>query len=640
MPEDSFKYRVELDTQGLAAQLAGVRDVVAGGLSQAARGFMGAADVAVGATNRLTSDLMMGQQMVASAMPAQLSPMLPPMGVARTTLANVPGMPQSFTQEMMAATGLTRAPVGVFPSQFQAIARERLAERAQMGVAGTIQGAVSIGAGQLGGMAGGALAGALTGAAAGSVVPVIGTIAGAIAGGLLGDAAMAPLMDNVQARMMERARIHQIFGFNKFKDDERSTLADFMRTQFTKSILSPDDFNAVLPAAARGGFFRGVGRNDVQGFQNRFTAAQQSLTEDMFALQLNGPEGMMQAGELRRGFRRMGVGDPDRVSRHFRQARVLAQDMMELGEFVDPMEIVQQQLSVGHAAFQFGISPQAGMNVFARQASMVNGMIADRRLTEDDLAMLGGTSGEAAQRLTMSLIGSQRQPIFRAMAMAFGQADAVTGKAGVNQAALEAVGAGRMSFSAMSERLSQQIGTGMGGTSKILTLMANQGKIQGEMLQNQGAMLNGLTDDILRQANMEVNEGTRQFVMQRVFGIGEAESRALMRGLPMEEADAERLEKDGMQLDREVKGAISTAQTGLARDFDRTLRELKDTLGKPLSDMSHAISRELVPSNDRVVEELRSLNERVSQMPRMSTFDSSRVPVMTGLPEQRMTVAR
>src|SRR3990172_6097449 len=129
MPEDTFRYKVELDSQGLAAHLASVRDIVNQGLVQAGRGVLGGAEAVGMATSRLSSDLLMGQQLIASAVPAQFMAM-GPIGIAGTTLANVPGMPQTMGQEIMAAVGITRPPVGVFPSQFAALARPRLGERA------------------------------------------------------------------------------------------------------------------------------------------------------------------------------------------------------------------------------------------------------------------------------------------------------------------------------------------------------------------------------------------------------------------------------------------------------------------------------------------------------------------------------
>lgn len=617
MPDDTLRYQVELDTQGLSAQLASVRDVVAGGLQGAAQGLMAAGDVAAGAVNRISSDLMAGQQLLSSSVMAQSA--IPTFGAASTNLANVPGMPQSFMSEVMSSIGLTRGPLGVFPSQFQAMGRERLQERVQMAATGVATGAAAMGTSMIGGAIGQALI----------PIPVLGAVVGQVAGGIIGDHLMAPVVDNVQEHMMGRARIQQIFGFNKFDSDQRTNLSNFMSQQFAKSIFSPDEFNAVLPSAVKAGFFRGVGRGDVSGFKGAFTAAEQAIQSDMFSLQLTGPEGIEIAGELRRGFRRMGVGDPNRVGRMFSRARVLAQDMMELGEFVDPTEIIHQQQQMGSAALQMGASPQRAMELFSNQASMVNRMVATKQMTDEDLALLGGTPGEAAQRLTMGLMSTQRQPIFRAMAMAFGQVDAASGRAGISQAGLEAMSAGRMNFGALSERLTQQFGTGQNGTTKALTLLANQQKLGSDMMVDQGQMMRSMTDDILRQANLEVTDGTRQFIMQRVFGQGEAESRALAHGLPMEKADRERLEKDTQRFDKEVKGALQTANTGVARDVQLFVRELKDTLGEPLNKMSVSISERIAPSLNKAVEHLESLDRRVggTMGPELST---GRVPVMTG----------
>jgi len=611
--QDVFRYRVELDTQGLASQLASVRDVVSQGLGQAGRVVAGGGEIAGAAANRLSSDLIAGQQALSGAFSAQMA--MPSMGVASTTLAGVPGMPQTFGQEISAVMGLSRAPAGVFPSQFQAVAMQRLNERAQNAATSAIGGTASLAAGMVGAAVGQALI----------PIPVVGGIIGGIAGSMLADTALAPVISNVQERMADRARIQQVFGWNTFNDEQRSTMSNFMRQQSVRSIFSPEEFNNVLPAAVKAGFFRGVQRGDVAGFQQRFAQAEQAITETMFTMQLTGPEGVQAAGELFRGFRRVGVGDPARAQRMMRESRVLAQQMMELGEFVDPSEIAQRQLEMGQVGAQMGVSPQAMMNTFSAQAATVNRLVGTGQLSTEDIALLGGSPAEAAQRLTTTLAATQRQPVFRAMALAFGQADPTTGRAMMNERALEQMGSGRLSFGAMAERLSQQLGTGAGGTTKMLTLLANQGKLQGDMMQQQGQMLRGLTDDILRQANMEVTDGTRQFIMQRVFGVGEAESRALVAGAPIEQAERKRLEETGQQFDKEVKGAVATAQTGLAREFTVFTREIKEALGKPLDDISRSISNAVAPPLQASQEHLANIDRRLA-----GTTMQSRSPISVG----------
>lgn len=598
MPEDSFRYRVELDTQGLAGQLASVRDIVARGLGEAGRGVVGGAQMAGGAATQLSNDLFTGQQMIAAALPAQIS-MLPPGGVASTTLANVPGMPQGFTGELSAAWGITRAPLGVFTEQYGNIARQRLAERIQMG-AGTLTGTLATAGG-----------GALLGAGVGSLImPGPGTAMGAMIGSFVGPMALGPFTEAMEARMADRARLQQIFGWNNFRDDERTAMASFMRQRFVTSLFDQEGFNQVLPGAFRAGLFRGVGRGDVGAFQRRFGEAQQFFEEAQFTLGVSGPEGIIATAELTRGLRRLGVRDPrdgpagGRASALFRQANVLATQMREIGEYVDPTEVIQQQLAAGQTALQFGVSPQRAMEMFASNAAMTNRLIQNNLISDDDLALLGGTPGEAAQRLTSTVMATQRHPVFRAMALAFASADPTRGRAEINQAALESIGAGRMTFSAMTERMSQQLGTGTGGTTRLMTLLANQQKLQGDMVTNQGQMLRGLTDDLLRQAGLEVTDGTRMFMMQRVFGVGEAESRALIAGLPGAEADRKRLSEEAVKLDSDVKQAIQTQHTGMVRSVTEGWREVKDFLGGKLDVIGKYISDKMVPpleaSRDRL----------------------------------------
>jgi hypothetical protein len=605
--EETFKYRVELDTQGLSGQLASVRDFISNGLGQAAQGVVGGVQMAGGAINRLSSDLMQGQQFIASALPAQMMSAVPSMGIGSTPLANVPGMPQSFMQEIAAANGWSRPPVGVFGSQHQAVAQARLRERVTIGAAEATTSL--LGMGVFG------TAGAVIGSAFGPV----GTLVGGIAGSILGDTVLAPITQGVERRMQDRAQIQQLFGFNKFSDDQRMAMTDFMGQRLTKSLFSPEEFNTVMPAAARAGFFKGMAKGDVAGFQGRFAAAEQTLAEDMYALQVTGPEGMMVAAETRRGFGRLGVTDQRTISRHFSSARVIAQDMADIGEYADPQEIIQAQVAAGSTAMQFGMSARAGMETFNRQSAMVNRLRSSGNLSDDDLAMLGGGTAEAAGRLTGSLMASQRHPVFRAAALAFG--DMSGGIVGVNRAAMEA---GGMSFASMTERLSQQLGTGAGGTTKMMTLMANQGKIQGDMMANQGQMLRGMTDDILRQANLEVTDGTRQFVMQKVFGVGEAESRALVSGLPMEKADKARLDKDASKFDSDVKEALKAQETGVGKSLTEFGRELKESFAEPLDRFSDSIAKSLVPSIDKAVDRLGTLTER------SGVLQSSRSPISSG----------
>ena len=610
MPEgvqDTFRYKVELDTQGLSAQLASVRDIVSQGLGQATQAGAAVVGIAGGATNRISSDLMMGHQTILAAMPAQLAPSLPRMGIASTTLANVPGMPQTFGQEFMAATGISRAPMGVFPGQFQEVAEQRLRERMQMGTMGVATGVLAAGMGWAGGAAGGAAMGAMFGTALGPV----GTIAGAIGGAILADTVMAPFTGEMEARMMDRARTMQIFGFNQFRSDERAAIADFSRQRHITTLFSDEQFNNIMPAMALAGFTRGIGRGDVGAFQERFAQAEQFFMEASFITGIQDP---IQNARMARGFRRAGIRDIGEVGGMMRQARELSREMTELGDFVDPATLIEQQLAVGQAGMQLGMSPQRMMETFNTQAAMMNRITSQGQISDTDLALLGGTPGEAAQRLTMSLARTQRHPVMRAMALAFGEVGP-GGRAQMNQEAMTQMASGRMSFASLAERLAQQTATGEGGTTKMLTLLANQQKLSGDQMVNQGQLLKGLTDDILMQANLEVTDGTRQFIMQRVFGVGEAESRALAAGLPMEEADKKRLAEGADRLQGEIKGAIDDQRGGALRGITEWWRSAKDTIGGFFDEQTRKLSEALLPPLQTTIpDRLESIEQRLSGM--------------------------
>jgi hypothetical protein len=203
--------------------------------------------------------------------------------------------------------------------------------------------------------------------------------------------------------------------------------------------------------------------------------------------------------------------------------------------------------------------------------------------------------------------------------MAFGEVSG--GVVGINRAAMES---GGTSFSAMTSRLAQNLGTGQDGTTKMMTLMANEGKLKGEMLANQGQMLRGLTDDMLKQSGIEVTDGTRQFVMQKMFGVTEADSRALVAGLPMEKADKARLDKDAASFDQEVKGAIVDQGKGAGKWMDEMTRGLKESFADPLDRFSHMISEVFIPSIDKAVDRLGTREERIG------TSYSSRSPISAG----------
>ena len=625
MPEgvqDTFRYKVELDTQGLSAQLASVRDIVGQGLGQATQAGATAAGVAAGATNRISSDLALGHQTILAAMPAQMAPSLPRMGIASTTLANVPGMPQTFGQEFMAATGLTHGPLGVFPQQFQEIGEQRMRERIQMGAAGVGTGVVSGALGWVGAGAGGALM-AKFGAGLGAIGGPIGAGVGAIAGFMLGETIMAPFVSEMENRMMDRAQTMQIFGFNQFRADERAQISEFTRQRFTTSLFENEQFQKIMPAMALAGFTRGVGRGDTGAFNQRFEEAHQFFLEASF---ITGVQDPIQNARMARGFRRAGVRDIGEVGQFMRRSRELAREMTEMGEFVDPSGMIEQTLQVADMARQGGMGPQQMMEAFQVNASMVTRMMATGQITDMDVALMGGTPGAAAQRVTMALANTQRHPIMKAMTLAFGEVGP-GGRAQMNQEAMASMGAGRMSFSSMAERLAQQSGTTEGGTTRMLTLMANTEKLGSDMMVNQGQLVRSLTDDILTQANLELTDGTRQFIMQRVFGVGEAESRALASGLPMQEADKKRLAEGGERLQGEIKGAIEDQREGALRGFTEGWRGVKDFLGGKLDEVTRTIADGLVPPLQTVIpDRLENIEQRLAGMRSLS----SRSPITAG----------
>jgi hypothetical protein len=185
----------------------------------------------------------------------------------------------------------------------------------------------------------------------------------------------------------------------------------------------------------------------------------------------------------------------------------------------------------------------------------------------------------------------------------------------MNQEAMAQMGAGRISFASMAERLAQQSGTTEGGTTRMLTLLANQQKLSSDQMVNQGQLVRGLTDDILRQANLEVTDGTRQFIMQRVFGVGEAESRALASGIPMSEADKKRLAEGADRLQGEIKGAIEDQRGGALRGITEWWRGAKDFIGGKFDDVTRAISEGMVPPLQTTIpDRLENIEQRLSGM--------------------------
>lgn len=610
MPEgvqDTFRYKVELDTQGLSAQLASVRDIVGQGLGQATQAGATAAGIAGGATNRISSDLMMGHQTILAAMPAQLAPSLPRMGIASTTLANVPGMPQTFGQEFMAATGLSRGPLGVFPQQFQEIAEVRLRERIQMGAVGVGTGILSAGMGWAGGAAGGAAVGAMFGTALGPV----GTVAGAIGGYMLGETLMAPFTGEMEARMMDRARTMQIFGFNQFRADERAAISDFTAQARVKSLFSPEQFNNLMPAMAAAGFTRGIGRGDVAAFQRQFAAAEQFFTEAAF---ITGQQDPMVNQALAKGFRGAGVRDMGEISRFMRQSRELAREMTEMGDPTSAIGMAGMAFQMGDVARQIGMGPQAMIEAFNVQAATMTRMMATGQITDQDVAILGSTPGAAAQRVTTALAKSGRHPLMRAVALAFGEVGP-GGEARINQEAMANIAAGRMSFSAITERLVQNSGTGQEGTTRLLTLMGNSEKLQSDLMVNQAQLLRSLTDDGLAQANAEITDGTRLFFMKNTWGIKEAEARAIVAGAPMEQADADRLREGEQRLQGEIKGAIEVQGTGTLRSFVEGWRGVKESIGGFFDKQTRELSEALIkPLETTIPNKLENIETILSGM--------------------------
>lgn len=586
--QDTLTYKVDLDTQGLAAQLASVRDVVGRGLSTAAGAAQTGLEVVGGAANRITSDIMVGQQMISAAMPAQMG--LSPMGSAGLTLASIPGMPQSFAQEVSAYAGISRAPIGVFPDQYKAVAGQRLNERIQ-----------NMGAGALG--AAGGVAGSLVGQAIGNMMlPGIGGFIGMFAGQMIGDHAIAPLVNALDGRINERARVQQMFGWNSFRDDERASMATHIRQQSVNSILSPEAFNAIMPAAAASGFFAGMKSGDTAGFRNRFNQAQQFFTEGQFVLQMSGSaEDIARQGQMGRGLRGMGIRDPKGQMAIFNRAHILTQDARFLGEDVTVEETTQQAMEVGAAAQSMGLSSKRAMELHSQQSAVTNRMISEGKLSDEDVGMLGGQR-QAGGRMAMATIASQSHPVFKAMALAF--SSGVRG-GGIDQAAIEAAGgAGRMTFSALADRLSQQLGSADGG-AKMISALANPGKLQSDMMANQGAMLRSMTDDYIKQTGQEATEDLRMLVMQKAFGASEVEARAFVRGEEMEAPAKKRMDEESVKLDRDVKGAVATAQTGIAREITQFSRSIKEGFADVMDPLIKGLADQIVPPLEGIRRDLR-----------------------------------
>lgn len=594
--QDTLNYRVNLDTQGLAQQLASVRDTVTSGLVQAGQTMAGAGAIVSGASNRLTSDLMQGQQFVAAALPSQF--MMAPQGAAQSTLAQLPGMPQSFGQEIMAATGITRAPVGVFPSQFQAVAAQRINERLQMGATAVAAGGVSMAAGMVGAAIGQAVI----------PIPFVGGFVGGLAGQMLGDTAMAPVINTVQEHMMERARVSQIFGFNKFSHDQQVGLAGWMRQQTVKSIMSPDEFNNVLPAAVRGGFFQGVGRGDSAGARHAFSAAREAIGEAMFSLQLSGAEGVTEAGRQFGGMNLLGARGQD-ASRMFMRSQVLARDMAELGQFVDPLQVQQQTMEVGQMGAAAGIAPGAAMETFGVQAYGINRMLlpSNRKMSEADLAIMGGTSAAAAERMTGALIQSQRMPVGRMLAMAFTSVDK-SGKIVADRAALDQMAAGKMNASDMAQRIAEKL-DGPGGLEKMAQLIANPQQANAALLPEQAMLMKQFSASMAQESGL--GKEFQQIAMQKLFGADEATSRTLMADAPMDAADRKRLEKDTQKMSLDVKEAQRVAGTGLAHELGTEIRSTKELLGGYLDKMTRYFSDAIGPDIKASRAHLESMEHRL-----------------------------
>jgi hypothetical protein len=369
--------------------------------------------------------------------------------------------------------------------------------------------------------------------------------------------------------------------------------------------------------------FAGMKKGDVAGFKERFNEAQAFFSEAQFATQGDGSaDSNMRIGALSRGMHGMGIRGRAGMMSMFEQSNVLGIEQQRLGEDVTVTSNIERALEVGQVAAQMGMAPAKAAQQFMNTAAMTNRMVANKTMSADEMALLGGTSGEAAQRLTMSVMATQRQPVFRAMALAFADSSGT----GIDHAAIEAIGAGNIGYSGLADRLSQQLG-GEGGAGKFLASLGNKEKLQGDMMKHSGAMLLGMTKDLMSNLDVEeeFREGAEMLVMQRAFGASEAESRALVRGLPMEKADQERLAKETVALDRDIKGAQEVAKTGVAREITEFTRSLKETIGKPLDDILKWISDGLIPPVQEVRDSVKSMNERIGAM-----RGASRSPISMG----------
>lgn len=620
--EEVLKYRVDLDTQGLQAQLASVRDVVGRGIQGAVGGVGGGLQIAGGATNQVVNDLSMATGTMMGAMGTVRSAFLPVGTAGATFMPNQPGMPQTFTQEVIQSgiLGNVVTPrVGVMGRQAEFVARERLRDRLQTGFA-SAQGFL---AGDIGGGLLGTGLGFMLGGPAGAFV-------GGIAGSLLGSTLMEPVMSSIENRQQSRAQIMDTFGFNFMSHQQRMDLSDRLAFQSAQSIFSADEFQRILPGAAQAGFFRGIGRgpNAASQIGVRMQEAEQFVARNMFALGVTGEAGMNQAFELTGQLRRMGMNISTaegraRAERQFQMSNVVARSLRRAtGEVISSSDLMRASMFVGSQARTLGLSPARASEAFLQENLAINEAIERGALGTEDLALIGESPIEAAQNMTMTLAGTQRHPLMRALTFAAAR-QGPGGEVSIDPTMVSQM-TGTGAFEAAQARL-MDMTSGREGVNRMFALMANQNQLRSQMLQNHGEMLMGTVDEMLRQGGIEMNANNRMLIMQNVFGIDEAQSRALVKTSGLRQSAQERAEEDRGKLDRDISKAITDKQESTIQSISSGLAGIRESFASVMDEQTNFFASKIVPP-------LEGTNDRLDRLIRATEGGTmtSRSPISVG----------